>query len=946
MVFGFLPPFAVLARSSINNNPRLEIEQHQRLGETLMPSSGGDFRHNPGLEVADDPIDGQVTMSWDIDGINLDSYELVFPLTGGQIARLNFIRTEGAAAWVTYRVYTGGVGFHATGAAAPQFLPGSGLTEISYPNFRLNVGTATFPWQANFYPVRGEGTIPALPRSPIDLDDDTSDPGLLYHPSDGMNINPDYFVVLDSPFPFFGIQEGYGFSFTLGQGAGAYNPSAQHAVSFLWDDGRFYVTTGGLETGHIYEFFLSRLNGNFTAPDLSDPAGWAANTPAWWGNFSNTLDTAYLFAAGQLARPTIFSLQRVFTGFITRSRPLARHRHDPRPGNPGTGPVDRLFFEAGTPTPPPAIPNRQIFPPGFTNWDLPDGGGGDALWDGWNVLYRGSPEFQPGGSTNRVNDLLPVVEPMLSMYVELPRVWSPASSSFGPPPTGTAVTSPSNSPITTADFGGLDVSVLLSNIGIGNEVITEIRFSVDDIFRLHGASGTIIDSVVGSPNTEDTWVEVRERTAGGVITGVDMHIHNIPESQIFDPTVSSINMFQSATANFPADVHIGGYANWISYITDAYTFPRYRVEYIGGNFHVRVTPFHGHLGTYRVYALIDGFGGPLSIAAPVRVPEGMVGDYIFMPLHVWALDMPIDRLQVVFYPDDTNFDGPVHSQVIYFMPTFDRVLFTVPNDFQINPDTPELFLVDPTNPDNAEFNTVASWDIGVISSIGELFEDINRGRGGASQPPLINMVTLRYLIQSYDTPTPIDSTNGPHQVAWVDVDIIRYEDPVTGNWHIRWEVTTDVVPETAPPPSPPTNTWPSWLGIEVARPWVAARQNPDTGNDVFELETFVHAEGDPTWLYDFQDVSWTVTDNNGAAVPGVSWDVSPLSGILLVDETLDDDIVLHIRAESSHRGGATSPIFAISIRQLRQIALPPAPPPMPPPAPQALTVMEFTPEGT
>ena len=108
--------------------------------------------------------------------------------------------------------------------------------------------------------------------------------------------------------PSFGIVPGTGFSFRQQPGTSA-DMTADHAVSFLWDDGMFHVVIGGLQLGRIYEFDLERGSEE--------------------------------------------DIARAFTGLSYEARPLARHRETPR----GAG--DPLFN-----------PSRGDLD-GFTNWDFP-----------------------------------------------------------------------------------------------------------------------------------------------------------------------------------------------------------------------------------------------------------------------------------------------------------------------------------------------------------------------------------------------------------------------------------------------------------------------------------------------------------------------------------------------------------------------------------------------
>ena len=898
------------ARSSVNDLGMV-IARHFSEGNALMPSRGSiAFPHVPGIRQPgplpgdrEGLIEGQATLSWPLEGNY--SYELVFPMTNGHVARLNFIRTGDETAFVTYRVYTSGVNF---GVAAPpgNFLP---TNEWNYPSFRINVGGPGIDPPPNFMsadtlfrePVLvpttfgsadviwpevppGSGTwVPAfningvthlvntavIPNT-ITFNDEivqvlgnpadyttwtvtVNMPGgesAFHHPVGSDGISDDFFVVLDSPFPFFGIQPGLGFSFTLGTGALDPPMDAANAVHFFWDEenDEFIVTTGGLEQGFIYEFHLSR----FVAPGpvVWDRAYWDGLTAAQWTGLSAHLD----WRLGAIHAPS-HSLQRVFTGFRTEARPVARHRNEPRgsappyPQPPLPYDQDGLFFGPGLPALPSPLPDEPLWPLGFTNWNLPAApggppvGGASPLWNHWNILYnetpRGvGPDGGPAGAL--LNDLPPGEDTMMIISVARPMIWS--GGAFIPSPNsnvGIAPGSPSNAPIVGADFANVTVNVLLNSFPRG----TTIDFNVTDLF-----DGTDRDDIPG--------VSIRNDA-----TYVNMIIHDVPHSTIFDPRDYATRISVTTPGNFPADVHTSGAGlNWMTPIYGAFTFMWFDVEYINGNFHVRIAPYVGHAGRYRIITP-EGH----EIAAPVDVTAGHAGD-IFMPINVWALDVPIRSLQVIFEPHFTPFPD-VHSQVMQFRPTFDRTIFTVPANFEINPTNPPLVFTHPDDPNRAQFTTMASWDVSTLGMLNEYFEFLNAGRD-LTVVDQIDHITIRYLLRRYQVPFP-EPNDDVAIVDWVDVHFRRVGgaiDPATGLWRggeLVWYVEPPVTTFPVAPTPPIGGTVVGTFDVHNVRGLnevAPGRLGPPPAPQMLQF----YVSG-PTAAID-----WLVTDEDGDPVDGIT----------------------------------------------------------------------------
>lgn len=491
--------------------------------------------------------------------------------------------------------------------------------------------------------------------------------------------NPDHFIVLQAN-PEFGISSGLGFSFSLQQAgvSGAINQAQAHSIHFYWEEDAqgdiFHVTAGGLALGTIYEFFLARMETiTNDTPTLSPHI-----TEDW-------------------------SMQSVFLGFAIDARPIASHRDEPRNTN------DPLF------APPHGTAQRSPDLDGFTNWHLDAAGG--YLHNSWNVLDH----THPLASGN--NEHYPGTENSLVLAINEPLVWN--GTTFVHPPSAVPATHAGG--LYEGSFTDINIMGQLRNLTANIPGLAPIvgppgflyLFNVSDIFG-DAEPNAMAGGTQPLPDI---------RTIEGENLTYIVFSNFEPGSHIFDPTNSWIDIPNGV--EFPADtfrVAPGGIRR--TTINDAYTFMPFDIVYTAGAFFVRVFPYMGHFGVYDLT-----IGGSVVESHLLATELDFLNmEYFFMPLDIDAMQGAQGRMQVRFTPSPLNPGAPpsriINSQVIHFEVTPDRMLFTEPNNFRVEPDSPSLNFIQPSNANSAVFSTNTIWDMPSASNINEYFELINLGRSG------------------------------------------------------------------------------------------------------------------------------------------------------------------------------------------------------------------------
>ena len=836
-------------------------------------------RHTPATNLVSDT--DQIQISWPLGNENY-SFRLEFPIpaptptdpTEFQWVVLDFIRTGFATAWVTYRIYDeqGGTlmnppfsslrvneGPFAPGAS-PNFTNAALLPryvetqffladELPLPavwplNWEVDVHGVVLPviptpapgmafgvhFEGEWHPMQPFDTI----LGPI--------PGVwgIYLPITTAFYRPpidegdDHFLFMGLPgttpsIPLFGVSPGTGFSFSYDTTVVDRNNA--HNISFLWspDGNTFTVTTGGFPEGGVYPFHLSRWSRNF--PNIVFGATPLGDWPA-----GALYDILYTIPGGfwsvnftrQVPQDT---MGRVFTGLVVNANPIARHRDAPRYHNPpyhltepGVGVIsnlqwhhhrDPLFYEFSLDPPIPA-PQTPLYPAsdprsdgGYTNWDLhysPLNLGGVPIVDANPHLWHPANRLDhrlPLHDTR--NDNFPAVNNMVLVSIRRPIVWRDA---VGAVPAGFV-------PQSTADSdwqGFVQTGIVLD----GTAVVDQVYFHINNLF------GPTPTHVIGVPTDFDVHV------VGGMADRVDVLVTDLPGSVIFDES------FVTAYASqFPAEYlanHIG--ATVRAPIRGAYTFQRFVVEFHNNEWHVRVQPYRGHVGTYW---LVNESGNVIS--APVLVPADHDGSYIFMPFAPLAGGIP-ENLQVIFIPyGPAHFPNGIHSQVMTFRATPDRMMFTAPGNFVVTPPNPNLYIIDPENPDWARFDVTASWDVQTIGTINQYFEFINLMRD-TTLLGYINEIVMTFQIRSRPTPYPPVDPNDDHPYVVEDVDIRIIREEVGGVWTIRWEPVTDAPPPATLVPPPVPTSWPlDWVTPRAVNPLEAFRYIPGGGALEFGIDT-------------------------------------------------------------------------------------------------------------
>ncbi|MCL2574504.1 MAG: hypothetical protein FWE34_08140 [Defluviitaleaceae bacterium] len=765
-----------------------------------------------------DALEGQATLSWDIPDVDhMD--RLVFPIRtaagGHQIIAMHFWRTGLEEMWVEYRVF---------GSANDTMTGGFGgeITNALWNHFEANFGTLGAGGPANF-----------LPPSHADWMDHNSyiDPPPLIPP---LVFNPNRIVsplqplvtssgLYDRDFggprlatsveqPMFRVAPGYGFSFNMQAGAGVHNPAAAHAVSFLWDETggatSFHVTVGGLQKGAFYDFTLSR-SGAFTEVDLQP-------NPPFVGML-DPLRLQYVHTADD-----IIDTLRAFTGFNMSTVPLAEHVQawiddDPpnlltlnnRPVQNRAG-VNRENFDYlfWNPTGSAVLgPARDEFLLGFTNWELPGrnrmgSGPLDPLWHPWNILdhswpvHVGNNDFLPGFAGTRAitqENFLPQRDypnNMLRLHVEKPWIFE----------AGTGGTQG----WTRIDGDEFENISLNFNVDLRIPPNTFDTFAYSNIFATHTVlpSGDPDFPVRGTPAHvafPDGSTITRPSTDAAGHSGTYIYILGLEPSRVFEHFHVEILPPSMAVlrAELDVDVVIGDGTGSVGrfWVDNVYTFLEFDVVFIGGNFHVRIFPYVDALGDYSV--LWNN-----QITAPVHSAGR---DVLFIPIEPMGTSA---FLQVRF---DTQVPdmGYIYSQVMVFVPTFDRHIFTEPGNFVLTPDNPELTTYGPLRLDEATFTVNVGWDLTTVEQLQDYFIDVNQGRGTAhafnvppsSEPPLgarpypaggpnmwylpVDELVFTYVLNRRFSPWDEDG----RPFAFVDVTVRRMpmgSTATTGRW-FEWD---------------------------------------------------------------------------------------------------------------------------------------------------------------
>ncbi|MCL2854846.1 MAG: hypothetical protein FWE21_04425 [Defluviitaleaceae bacterium] len=637
-----------------------------------------------------------------------NTFTLQFPM-GNTIRTFEIVLTSETTAQV----------FYAGGAVTPFFV-----------NRGVNPGS---PANANFVQIGSDAIEENYPVYP----DDHINAGTIMagffpgrHYLDPYTPNPHVYIYLGTPTtPQFGIEQGTGFSFAPVGGA-APNMNQANAVSFLWDGADFHVVTGGMQQGRIYDFVLS-TNNAATAADVST--------------------------------------QVAFTGFLYESRPVARHREEPR-DLPSTAPwytmADDLLFGRdpwGIEDPP--VPNDEAFPNGWTNWDLPPfttipGGTPHPLNDPNNRLRHDNPvghadnDWYPGGFMPHVaGGSEPATDNMLEFIILTPQRAEPA----GPNGTFSAaqVASSSVFEIIDPDDAADWFEQTSFHFRVADPTGLEFTFDINDIF------GT--DPLVGQPNNGRITISPVENFPDEDRIGILLDGANpfsLPASRIFTQSTMLLG------GQLPSVVDISRVTQAMPmHLRGLHTFLNYNVVFIDGQFHVRIEPFVGVPGRYRLDFHIPP---PYPQAgAFVRAEGNEIA--VFIPLLLAPDNQMI--FNVVFEPDLIGVED-VPSQWMHFRATPDRMIMTAPGNFTITPNHPELgYILDDEG--YARFEIAASWDMGMVGTMRDYFnlkfgpidDLINTGEYGE--------ITFTYHIRSRDYP---DQSDDVTSIVMVEVIFVRHPD--------------------------------------------------------------------------------------------------------------------------------------------------------------------------
>ncbi|MDR2183485.1 MAG: hypothetical protein LBE55_04865 [Clostridiales bacterium] len=629
--------------------------------------------------------------------------------------------------------------------------------------------------------------------------------------------------------PFFRIQRGGGFSFSLQPGL-AVDQSAAHSVHFVWDDefdltgNTFIMTTGGLMPGAFYEF---RLNRSFPI-DWMDPALPALvwPTPPHVPPASPTNPFTLINIPA-----TPIAVQRAFTGFMTSTVPLAQHREvetTVQPWHIGrTGHFDYLWRHPEAPWGPPDYTDRKYILTrgdnvaaglaGYTNWDLPgfprpnDPTFMDPLWHPWNQLdhthpvHAGINDFLPGFAGTRAINARPELEPlggfpsnMLRVRVEIPLRFVSEADPAAPGGVHQAWERMDASEFAAMSF----------NFNIDLQIPPNIRtsFAYQNIFGGYGGASPPSRADNGAPPfiplADTAW---RTAMDGTEHIGTDFYIMGLEPSRLFphfhlEILPPSMAILRPGMADVVAGDNQGGGSRFP--VDNVHTFLEYDVVFIGGRFHVRIFPFVDAHGDYIVLT-------NTLITAPHR-SNGR--DVLFIPLYPGG---PPSHVQVRFMPSLPAMDD-LYSQVMVFTPVSDRHIFTEPANFVLHPDNPPLTFYDPNNENEAIFSVDVGWDLATVQQLLEYFQEVAPGRGpgntfgpdapGWVQPPSWQLplgarpaspgnlahqewflpedeLIFTYLLHSRLNPW--DEEGQPF--AFVDVIITLERDGLGNPTHFEWE---------------------------------------------------------------------------------------------------------------------------------------------------------------
>jgi hypothetical protein len=678
-----------------------------------------------------------------------------------EIVVIHLLRTTDNEMWVEYRIF-GETNQNLTGGFGPD------ITDL-WDNLRVNRGIIgpdnvynylrhdDSIWITHMNAIEPNPVPPAVFNAnriasvmrPLTITANPADPSFIdnrpyggprHLVNDPANVPPLPPIDMGGPQqPFFRIERGGGFSFSLQHGT-VVDQSAAHAVHFAWDDevditgNTFIVTMGGLEVGAFYDFVLSRSEPFDT---IDPPAIMVSPLP---------LRLTYV------PMPTSIASQRAFTGFLTSTVPLAQHTDrepfpDPpqlpqnRPHTVGRQHFDFLFSHPSPdypPGPPSSWTPREDFLRGFTNWELPgqvrppEFSIFDPLWHPWNLLdhthpiHSGLNDFLPGFASSRAIDQ-PGFQPppdrpnnMVRLRIEVPWRFHPGAPAVPAPP------APAIPQGWTRVNPGLfaDMPNAFENITFNFNIDLQTPPNMHDVgFNMQNIFGTPVRTDPGTAPFiahNRTVPRVITQGVGGPAIATEIYILGLEPSRLFQHfsfSPESMAMMIPGMANVVAG---GG----LFRVDNVHTFLEYDIVFIGGRFHVRIFPFVNAHGDYTV---ITESPPRANISAPHR-SNGR--DEIFIPLEFSTSS----RIQVRFQSIVPGMD-PIYSQVMVFTPVTDRHVFTEPANFVLHHERPPLIFAPPSNRDRAVFSVDVGWDLATVNQMVDYFAEVNPGRGPANSFP-------------------------------------------------------------------------------------------------------------------------------------------------------------------------------------------------------------------
>jgi len=855
-------------------------------------------------------VDGQATLSWTIPNVD-EMDRLVFPLrrpnpAGGyfhDIGVMHFLRMDENEMWVEYRVF-GESNADLTGDFADE-------RTALWTNFRINYGTPgpepdpRYLLHNHQYWINHMNLIDPIVTPPAVFNPNriasTMRPLVTNDPSYNRPFGGPIHEIISPPAvppvdmgpaqpPFFRVQRGGGFSFSLQPGT-AVDPSAAHNVHFAWDTEQdpagntFIVTTGGLREGAFYDFVLSRSPAGTI--DFEDP-----NDVVWHDPPSMVTPP---FPEASPTNPLVLyrvnttevERRRAFTGFHLSTVPLAHHRDEERTVQPWTvgrtNHFDQLWWQPIAPWGPTDGISRD-FLEGFTNWDLPAAPRPtmptvmDVLWNPWNLLDQTHPvhsddnDFLPGFASTRALELIEdpqydAPSNMLRLRIELPYEF------FSDVVAG----------VTVQEWRRIDPTA--SHTDFTNPALS-FTVNIDLLIPPNIPNSFSMNNIFGSPVRTDTgnapfiatdrtnWLPYFDEATGDRI-GTDIYIMGLEPSRVFPNfdlqlLPGAMSLLRPGMADVVKGDTFGGGSRFP--VRNVHTFLEFDVVFIGGRFHVRIFPFRDAHGDYTVIS-------NSNVMAPHRSGGR---DVLFIPLEPDATS----HIQVRFEPSMPAMDA-LYSQVMVFVPVSDRHIFTEPANFVLHPDNPPLTFLEPSNTNEAVFSVDVGWDLATVGQMDEYFDEVNQIRGpwnsfptqpapwtpprGAihidpSHPDYLDFIAdggvsgewflpyneliFTYLLHSRLSPW--DAQGEPF--VYIDVAIRRIYD---NGWFFEWDYTLREI--VTPPifqvlaPTPPTTAVPVPTALYVT---VSSASAASAGHSVILLDQFGQQMPMPTG----SNVEWSLSN--------------------------------------------------------------------------------------